>query len=415
MAISDSWLKANNKRSREKLEEKSDGGGLSVRSTPAGKLVFQMRFRFQGKAARLDLGTYPLLSLKDARLKHLEMRAVLEEGRDPRRVAAARVVANQKLESFEDLFRRWHSENLVGEFKSAGDILRSFEIHILPTFGKLSAEDISVNMWLDRLDAVKVDTPSIALRILTNAKKFYRWASRRELIPAHSLLNVSSGEDLGIRKGTRGRQLTEQEVRDFFISIDISRMARSNKLFLFTCLFLGCRNGELRELEIQDLDLDSGIWTLPPIKNKLVKIKKKQVHEVEPLIRHLTPPVIEFLRDARSMSSHKTLVFGTRNPKEGLTSSTVLSFPYNVMRNYKRIYGKDMEHWSLHDLRKTARSNWSRFTEFHVAEKMLGHVLPGMGKIYDYYDYQAEQKKVFEQWSDYLLTLRPGWAGSNRP
>lgn len=38
---------------------------------------------------------------------------------------------------------------------------------------------------------------------------------------------------------------------------------------------------------------------------------------------------------------------------------------------------------SMHDLRKTARTNFSRFTEFHVAEMMLGHAIP---RVYDYHD-----------------------------
>lgn len=414
MAITDSWLKANNKRPREKVEEKSDGGGLSVRATANGKLVFQMRFRIQGKAARLDLGTYPIMTLKEARTRHMEMRAELAEGKDPRRVAAARVIANQERDTFEGLFRRWYTEVLVKDVQTPEAVLRSFEIHVLPVFGKLSSEDVSLNMWMDLLDRVKVEAPTIATRILTNAKKLYRWAGRRELLPYHAILGISSGEDLGIRKGTRGRQLSEQEIRDFFISIDVSRMAKSNKMFLLCCLFLGCRNGELREMEIADLDLSAGTWTMPPKKNKLVKIKKKREDEVEPLVRTLTPTVVGFLKEARALSSHKTLVFGTRDPLNGLTSSTVLSFPYNVMRNYKRITGKEMRHWSLHDLRKTARSNWSPLTEFHVAEKMLGHVLPGVSKVYDYYDYLAEQKRVFEAWSDYLLTLRPGWGESSQ-
>ena len=65
MAFSDTWLKANNGKERGALEERGDRGGLGVRITPKGRITFQLRYRYQGAAKRLDLGSYPLMSLKD--------------------------------------------------------------------------------------------------------------------------------------------------------------------------------------------------------------------------------------------------------------------------------------------------------------------------------------------------------------
>lgn len=84
MAISDTWLKANNGKLKKTRDEKVDRDGLSVRVTPKGKLVFQMRYRYDGDAARLDLGSYPLMSLKDARSANQRLRGALEQGHDPR-------------------------------------------------------------------------------------------------------------------------------------------------------------------------------------------------------------------------------------------------------------------------------------------------------------------------------------------
>ena len=62
MAFSDTWLKANNGKERAALEERGDREGLGVRITPEGKITFQIRYRYQGKPRRLDLGSYPLMS-----------------------------------------------------------------------------------------------------------------------------------------------------------------------------------------------------------------------------------------------------------------------------------------------------------------------------------------------------------------
>lgn len=57
MAITDTWLKANNGKERAALEERGDREGLGVRITPKGKITFQLRYRYQGKPKRLDLGS----------------------------------------------------------------------------------------------------------------------------------------------------------------------------------------------------------------------------------------------------------------------------------------------------------------------------------------------------------------------
>ena len=55
MALTDAWLKSVHRKPRERSLEKADRDGMGARVTPAGKVVFQLRFRYQGKAARMDL------------------------------------------------------------------------------------------------------------------------------------------------------------------------------------------------------------------------------------------------------------------------------------------------------------------------------------------------------------------------
>ena len=61
MALTDTWLKANNGKERAALEERSDRDEPGVRVTPTGKITFQLRYRYDGSAKRLDLGSYPHL------------------------------------------------------------------------------------------------------------------------------------------------------------------------------------------------------------------------------------------------------------------------------------------------------------------------------------------------------------------
>lgn len=67
MALSDTWLKSNNGKVRDATQVINDRDGLSVRISPKGKIVFQMRYRFNNASKRMDIGTYPMMSLKEAR------------------------------------------------------------------------------------------------------------------------------------------------------------------------------------------------------------------------------------------------------------------------------------------------------------------------------------------------------------
>ena len=79
--------------------------------------------------------------------------------------------------------------------------------------------------------------------------------------------------------------------------------------------------------------------------------------------------------------------------------------PYNFMQFARKNFGVNMDHWSMHDLRRTARTNFSAFTSRDVAELMVGHVMPGEQGTYDYYDYQKEMSKAYKKWWKKLSNL----------
>jgi hypothetical protein len=164
MALSDTWLKSNNGKARAALEERGDREGLGVRITPKGKITFQLRYRYHGTPKRLDLGSYPLMSLKEARGEALRLRAQHEQGHDPKVVRLLEKQAILKADSVEQLFRQWHEAYCQKNKKGHHDILRSFEIHVFPVIGSLPAEKVSLHEWLSLLEKHATARPGIAER-----------------------------------------------------------------------------------------------------------------------------------------------------------------------------------------------------------------------------------------------------------
>lgn len=400
MALTDTWLKAHHKKPQDKAFEKADGDGLSARVSPAGKIVFQMRYRLDGKPARLDLGTYPLLSLKEARAEHVRLKAKWEQGHDPRLVRKIERTDLSEQLTNEQLYREWHQKYCIERKQQAAEYLRSFEIHVFPVLGDLPADSTTAHRWLTLIEEITDRVPSVGERILQSVKQMHKWAARRQLINNQPLAGITARDDLHIERVESGRCLSDEEIRLFWYATEQSRLAPRNKLFLKLCLFFGCRNGELRNVDpVTELDFEAMTWTIPPEKNKVRKKVKRAV------VRPLIPEVVPLLKEAMAQSLSKRHLFTQDRVPSPLESNAVLSMPYAVRRNAERRYGVKMEHWSMHDLRKTARTNFSSLTDLHVAEVMLGHSLKGMQGVYDRHLYIEEQAAAYKKWWDRLQQI----------
>jgi integrase len=56
-----------------------------------------------------------------------------------------------------------------------------------------------------------------------------------------------------------------------------------------------------------------------------------------------------------------------------------------------------MKAWSYHDLRRSCRSLLSRTTSSDIAERVLGHVIPGVRGVYDRHEYRDEKLTALEK------------------
>lgn len=399
MALSDTWLKANSGKVRDKSEERTDRDGLSVRLSPKGKITFQIRYRYAGKAKRLDIGTYPLMTLKIARLETARLKTELEQGHDPKIVRQLEKQAIIEADSMKELFMQWYELYCVVNKKGHHEVLRSFELYVFPKLGHLPAERVTMHEWLALLESLSTSVPGITERILTNAKQMLKWAVKRRLITSNPIADINAAEDLQIKTGVGTRSLNDSEINLVWRAVTNSRMAHKNKLFVKLCLLFGCRNGELRLSEKSHFDLDNKIWTVPAENHKLGKMTKK------PLLRPIIPEVEMLIKDAFLLSEKGKHLFNNSGTDKPMGRSAPLALPYNIMQWLRKHEDYNMEHWSLHDLRKTARTNLSELTEPHVAEIMLGHKLPGSWQVYDHYGYIKEQADAYTKWWDKIMDV----------
>ena len=402
MAITESWLKANHSKARTKSLVKSDRDGVCVRVSPKGKITYSLRYYYNGKQTTADIGTYPLMTLKEARTENQRLRKKLEQGHDPKVVRQLERQAMIAAKSLEGLFELWYESYCIKNKKGHFEIKRSFDIHVFPKIGKLPAEKITLHAWLDILEKLAETTPAIAERILVNAKQMLKFSVKRKLIPANPLSDIYAKEDLQIKKRSVDRHLSDEEIKMVWLAIDRSRITPKNKLFVKLCLIYGCRNGELRQSQKTDFDFEKKIWTIPPENHKLGKSTEK------PLLRPITPTIEGYLKEAFELSAGSSHVFTNDGSDEVMGTRAPLAIPYNIMQYLRRKESFEIEHFSMHDLRRTCRSNLSSITEFHLAEIMLGHSIGRIVQTYDQYDYLVEQAEAYEKWCKRIFEIVEG-------
>lgn len=397
MALSDTWLKANHGKIREKSEEKPDRDAMSVRVTPKGKITFQIRFRHEGRHARIDIGSYPAVSLKDARERAVQIKGLIEQGIDPRveRQLQKHQATAANL-SLIELFGQWNDKYLERSKRSHNEIRRSFEIHVFDHLGELPADRLTMGHWLSVLEPLADDKPAIAAKILANAKQMMVWAVRRQLCVNNTVANIDPSDDLHLEFVPKDRVLADDEIAMLWRAIMRSRMSIRNRIFLQLCMIYGCRSGELRATEKHHIDRVSMVWTIPPENHKMGEKTGK------PIVRPIIPETLQLFDLAATLNDTAYMFVSTRDKASLISRGALLGLPYDIISYLEREEDVKMPHWSLHDLRRTMRTNMSSLAEPHIAEIMLGHALPLMWRTYDKHDYLDEQRQALVKWCERL-------------
>jgi integrase len=126
-------------------------------------------------------------------------------------------------------------------------------------------------------------------------------------------------------------------------------------------------------------EIDGADWLLPGARNK-TKLD---------LLRPLSEATLDVMGDPPKGA---TFVFSTDG------GATPLSGFSKFKAEFDRATGS-MPRWTLHDLRRTARSLMSRTGSIPSdhAERVLGHVIGGIRAVYDRHEYRDEKRDALEK------------------
>ncbi len=397
MALSDSKLRAISGKPYDGKAELSDRDGLSVRVSPAGTVVFQYRFRFRGKPARVSLGRYPDVKLADARDFVPELRNALSNDTDPRvywkqrNTKEGMVTVKHCCEEFIAKYGSSLKPGTIATYQSC------FRAHLYDAFENRLVEDISLGEWIAFFDEKAKTSRVTAGAILKQLKTILNWSVRRQLISTVDVLQLRVS-DIGSTSTVGSRVLTFVECGKIWNELDRSRATRTVTNSIKACMLTGCRVSELLKSSREDFDLDSMIWTVP------VEHSKTNI----PIRRPISAAFLEILREQWDLFGVDGWAFPAPNDRsKHVGIASVNKFVREIKARL------DIPDWRLHDFRRTLSTRLSEAGVLpHVTEKMLGHVLGGVMAVYNKHDWLSEQEKAYALWAE-KIQIAKGSAGDN--
>jgi integrase len=341
--------------------------GLALRVSKSGHKSWTYHFTLAGKRNRLTFGNYPAISLSAARTKADEARAAVVDGTDPR------LLRGESLRAICELYQAREGSKL----RSVGWQQWALERHVYPVLGNRPIGDIrrsEIVRWLDDIEA-SAGAP-MADRALAVVRKIMNWhAIRSDDFRSPIVRGMTRS-----KAGARERTLSDDEIRVVWKVAENAGVLGNYLRFL---LLTAARKTEAADLAWAELS--RGDWTLPAARNKT---KLDLVRPLSKLAQSMLPkPEGKFVFSKDGTSINKRLAGYKHN------------FDIMVLDELRKTdkAAQPLPRWTLHDLRRTARSLMSRAgVPSDHAERCLGHVIGGVRGVYDRHAYHAEKARAFE-------------------
>lgn len=389
-------IKLQKSKPREKPFSLFDGGGLYLLITPSGGKLWRFKYRFDNKEKKLSFGSYPEISLLDARRKRDDARRLLANGVDPGTVRKAQKQAQvEETETFEIIAREW-----LERFKSkwqeeyADKIMHRLDINIFPWIGSRPIKDIKAPELLSVLRRIESrDALELAHRIRNICGQVFRYAvatGRADRNPAEDLKGALSP----VKTIHRAAITEPKEVGNLLRAIDSYQGTFVVQCALKLAPLFFVRPGELRHAEWSEFNFENAEWNIPAS-----KMKMKEPHLVP-----LSKQAIEILTQLKKFTGANRYVFPSeRTFDRPMSNNTILA----ALRNL----GYSKEEMTPHGFRAMARTILDEVLQVRpdFIEHQLAHaVRDPNGRAYNRTSHLAERRKMMQQWADYLDELKKG-------
>lgn len=405
----------------ERYDNWEDGRtGLGIRVSPKGRKSWIFFYRFDGKARRMTLGTYPAVTLADARVAWGTSKKALELGNDP---GAGRVTGNKadrEAETISDLITIY-MERHGSKKRTGAEDERILRREIEPLWGRKKAPSITRRDVIAALDRVEDrGKPAMRNRLLSTIQGMFGVALDRGIIENLPTIRIRR-----LLETPRDRKLEHDEIKSLWLGlgspdIDMSAVVRlALKFALVTgqrrAMVSGTLRSEIDEEAVRDSDEgdDRGVWAIPAERVKATRETARRPHIVP-----LSALALKLLAEIDELRAKLAAPNNTRRDpwpiSPYLFPSPRPGRPINaeaMTRAFRSNLGKmGLENVTPHDFRRVVDTNLGdlRISRFD-RDRVLAHVDRSTGgRHYDLYDYYREKRIALRAWGARLEEIVNG-------
>jgi integrase len=396
MALTD--VAVRNAKPKAKPYKMGDAGGLFLLVQPSGGKLWRLKYRVEGKEKKFAIGTYPDVSLADARVARDEARKLMLAGSDPaiekqRAKERAKSNAGDKFGDIADEFiAKRTKEGWAPATKEKAEWLLE---HFRSNIGKYPVSEIGPSDVLTVLRRVEakgnLETARRLLQLASNVFRFAVATARLGSDPTRDLRGALTAP----RSKHHAAIVEPKRVGELLRAIDGYEGNYITKFALEIAPHVFVRPGELRHATWPEIDFETAVWTIPAS-----RMKMRRPHHVP-----LSKQVLALLKQLHEIRLGPAgLIFTS-------IRSTARPMSENTLNAALRRLAFDKDEMTAHGFRAMASTLLNESGKWHpdAIERALAHEDSDQVRgAYHRGAHWKERVEMAQWWSDHLDQLRKG-------
>lgn len=381
--------------------------GLELRvsnNSAAWSLLYNIKSGERWLKRRVQLGSYPLITVGAARKEGGAIKTKVAQGGDPsaekKEAAAKRQAELDKAFSVNDLFALWiQSAKMRNRKTGTAEPSRMMNKDVLPRIGRLDVSEVGSRHLVALRDSLELRGARITNITMALVRQMFGFAADRFLIQEIPRFPAKLEENPPCE-----RVLNVAEVLELFNKMDPSGLVNTTQLALKLQLATACRIGELINAQWRHVDFDAQEWLIPAENSKTGAA----------LTVYLSEYAASLFRQMYDLSGYLDWVLPNRAGDGPLTEKSITKQVKDRQREHQ-IAGRTQLHdalvlssgmWTPHDLRRTAAT---LMRDLHVnpfvVEKCLNHAAEKMARTYTPTDPELEMYNAWQTLGELLAVI----------